>query len=116
MGKPSKYTQKNILDAIKGSGAIMSVIAKRLGCGWHTADTYCRASDDTLRALIDEEETVLDMAESALFSSIQDGDVTSSKWILSTKGKMRGYSERHEITGASGGPVQIVYDKDFDGL
>jgi len=101
--------QDIVLDAIKGSGAIMSTIARRLGVDWHTADKYCRKWEATKQALIDEEERTLDLAESTLLKSIESGDTQSAKWYLSTKGKKRGYSERHEITGAEGVAIKVVW-------
>ena len=107
MGAPKKYTQQNVLEAIKGSGAIVSTVARRLGCEWITAKRYIEAWEDTAQAFKDEEETILDMAESKLYEAIQKDDIQAAKWLLSTKGKRRGYSERHEITGANSEPIRI---------
>ena len=102
-----KYTQEIVLEAIKGSGSIVSTVARRLGCEWITAKRYIEKWEVTKRAMLDEEETILDMAESTIFASIKDGNSQDAKWILSTKGKRRGYSERHEITGADGTDINI---------
>ena len=107
MGAPKKYTQKNILEAIKGSGAIVSTIAKRLDCEWITAKRYINKWEETKQAFLDEEETVLDMCESTLYTSVKGGDTQSAKWILATKGKRRGFTERHEITGADGDALEV---------
>lgn len=113
---PRRFTPEAVVQAIKGSGSIMSTIAKRLDCDWRTADKYCRKWESTRIALENETETVLDDAESVLYESIKEGNTQDAKWLLSTKGKQRGFSERHEVTGANGAPIQIVYDKAFDGL
>lgn len=107
MGAPKTYTTEDVLQAIKGSGAIVSTVAKRLSCQWITAKRYIDKWDETRRAFIDETETILDMAESKLYESIQGGNTQDAKWLLSTKGKNRGYSERKEITGADGDPVML---------
>ena len=106
-GTRHKYTMETALEAIKGSGAIISTVAKRLGCGWMTARATIEKWDETKRAFSDEQETILDMAESKLYESIQNGNTQDAKWLLSTKGKNRGYSERKEITGADGDPVML---------
>jgi hypothetical protein len=106
-----------MIEAISGSGGIMSTIAKRLRCDWKTAKTYVNKWESTKQAFENEHEGILDMAESLLFRNMQlatkqqaDGGVPvetgDAKWILSRKGKARGYTERQEITGADGGPVQ----------
>ena len=107
MGAPKKYTQQNVLEAIKGSGSIVSTVARRLGCEWITAKRYIEKWEVTQRAMLDEEETILDMAESKLYEAIQNNDIQAAKWILSTKGKRRGFSERQEITGADGNDINI---------
>lgn len=117
MGAPKKYKKENILEAIKGSGAIINTIAKRLGCEWITAKKYIEMWPETKQAYSDEEETVLDMCESTLYSSVKSGDTQSAKWILATKGKRRGFTERVEQTGADGSPlypdkIEVVWGRD----
>lgn len=99
--------QQDILTAINGSGAVMSTIAKRLGVSWNTAQKWCQKWDATKQALSDEENKILDLAESKLYESIQSGNTQDAKWLLSTKGKRRGFSERHEVTGADGADINI---------
>ena len=100
--------KQEVLEAIQGSGAIISAIARKLGVAWNTAQKYCNEWDETKQALKDETEKTIDLAESALLESIQGGDVQAAKWYLSTKGKHRGYSEKHEIEHSGG----ITFVKD----
>lgn len=78
------------------------------------------------QAVDDVNERAIDFAESKLFELMDgankqvltsDGGVavikdtpsaTATIFYLKTKGKSRGYVERQEITGADGGPVQII--------
>lgn len=110
MGAPKRYTQSDVLTAIKDSGAIVSTIARRLGCEWITAKRYIEKWERTRQAFSDEQETILDMAEGTLFNAIKEKDVQAAKWILATKGKKRGYSEKQEIEHTGG--VVIRVDKD----
>jgi transposase-like protein len=103
----ARKSKKAIIEAIKDSGGIMSTIARRLGVTWHTADSWVKQYDETKQALQDERETILDLAESTLFRNIKDGNSQDAKWLLSTMGKNRGYSERQEITGVDGGPIDV---------
>jgi hypothetical protein len=103
-----KVSKAAIIKAIRGSGGIMSTVAKKLDVSWYTAKRYIDAFPETLQAYEEEQEAVLDMAEGTLLSSIKNGDVQASKWFLSTKGKRRGFSERLEQTGADGKPLYPV--------
>lgn len=104
MGK--RYRASDFIDAIPGSGGIISTIAKRVGCDWSTAKIAID-STPTVKAAYDNEcETVLDMAESVILKSIKDGDSGDAKWYLTRKGKDRGYVERQEMTGKDGGPIE----------
>lgn len=90
-------TKESVVQAVKGSGGIISHIAKKLDCSWATADKYIKKWKETQSAYEDEKERILDIAEGVLYSSIQDGNTQDAKWLLSTIGKRRGFNEKHEI-------------------
>ena len=96
-----KYPKAKTLEAIKGSGGILSTVAKRLECQWHTAEAQVKRWPEALIAIQDEREGILDMSESTIFASVKNGDTGSAKFVLSTIGKKRGYVERQE-TAISG--------------
>jgi len=104
-----KPGEKEIIAAIKGSAGIVSTIARRLDVVWHTAESYIQKYPKALEAFSAEREGVLDMAEAAIFTAIKQGDTGSAKWILSTIGRKRGFTEKQEIglVGEDGGPVEI---------
>lgn len=106
--------QKDVLDAIKDSGGIISTIARRLCCNWNTARTYCDKWESTKAALQEEKETTLDTAESKILDAIKDGDINIIKWYLSTKGKERGYSTdlktALQLNKEPADPLHIVFD------
>ena len=104
-----------VIKAIKGSGGIINTIAKRLDCDWHTAKKYINKWDKTIAAFDDERESILDMAEGVIYTSIRGGNSQDAKWILSTLGKNRGFSEKHEIEH-SGGVVINVHSEGFGKL
>lgn len=71
---------------------------------------------NTYRAMRDEDPNfaeecdttiieVGELVENALFKAIGDGDLTAIIFYLKTKGKILGYSERTEVTGANGTPL-----------
>lgn len=104
----SKYKAQDFIKAIPGSGGIISTIARRVGCEWHTAKTWIDKSPRVRQVYDDEIESIIDLAESILIKSIKDGDSQDAKWFLARKGKTRGYVERQEITGKDGRPVITV--------
>jgi hypothetical protein len=53
---------------------------------------------------------MVDIAELKLRQQVQDGEAWAVKYILSTKGKSRGYVERQEVTGKDGGAIVINWD------
>ena len=129
MGK-ELYTAKQFIDAIPGSGGIISTIADRVGCKWHTARKYIEKYLMVKEAYNEEIERVIDLAEGVLIQNIQIAakqakaghavDTADVKWFLSRKAKSRGYVERQEVTGANGKPVEtkiteIVIRKEVDG-
>lgn len=101
------YTREQVLKAIKGSGGITSTVARRLQCDWHTAQRYVQKWAGTRQAFDAENEAIVDLAESVLLKNIQLAsqvqqqgemvDTKDAKYVLSTRGKDRGYSERQEI-------------------
>lgn len=110
MAESSKgYTQPKTLAAINGSGGVISTIAKRMGCTWYTAQQCIKKWPETEEAYSAEKEQLLDLAETTLLQAIKNGDISAAKWYLSTQGKWRGYSERHEITGADNSAIKIEF-------
>ena len=90
------YSIASLKKAIKDSGGMYAVIAKRLGCSWHTAKKKVEENEEALQAYQDEMESIIDLAESKLIENIEDNDNTAIIFYLKTKGKKRGYVERVE--------------------
>lgn len=93
----AKKTINEIKEAITNSAGIISTIAKRLNCEWHTCKKYIDSYDETRRALNDEIEKNIDKAESIILKALNSEDIQTAKWYLQTIGKQRGYSEKQEI-------------------
>lgn len=104
----NKYTAKIFIDAIPGSAGIISTIAKRIGCSWHTAKKHIDRHP-TVRTVYDDElEQVLDLAETTVIGAMKGGDVGTARWFLSTKGKRRGYTEKTEIEQSGEFNITII--------
>ena len=92
MGRKHIIKKKDLLEAIKGSYGIMSTVAARLHCDWHTADDAIKRFPEALQAMADEGESVLDFTEGKAIERIRDGDGVMIRFMLATKGKKRGYT------------------------
>ena len=108
MAGANQYKAQEFIDAIPGTGGIISLIARRVGCAWHTAKKYIDLYPTVRAAYDDECESILDLAEGKLIEAVKGGDMSAIKYILSTKGKKRGFVERQEVTGADGAPVVVL--------
>ena len=97
MAGARQYKAQQFIDAIKGSGGIVSTIAARVGCAWHTAKKYIDTYPTVAKAYADETEGILDLAESTVIRGIKDGDQTSAKWYLTMKGTRRGYVPKQQL-------------------
>lgn len=90
-GRPLKYTVEQVVEAIKDTGGIKTEVCQRLNCGRRTIYLYIDRFPEIKEAFEEEEEKVLDMAESSLFAMIQNGDLTAIFYYLNNKGRRRGY-------------------------
>ena len=97
-----------MIEALEKSLGIVTTACKAVGISRETHYRWLR-EDEKYKASVDAiADIALDFAESSLHKQIQNGEVSSTIFYLKTKGKSRGYVERQEITGADGGPVQII--------
>jgi len=103
-----RYTVADFEPHIPKSGGIISTIANRVGCDWTTAKRFIDGSPTLATMYADECESVLDMAESVLIKSIQSGDTQDAKWLLSKKGKGRGFGDAVEVSGPGGGEITLT--------
>lgn len=102
------YTKEQVLEAINGSVGIILTVSKRLDCTWETAKNWVNRWEETRVAFASETEKILDVAEGQVFKAVQNGDITTAKWILSRKGKHRGWNEDNTLKLANGDPLNIT--------
>lgn len=127
MGRKERFTAQQVIDAIRDTGGIKVEAARRLGCDWRTVDRYIKNYATVRQAYEQECETVLDLSESIMLKNLQLArrqqdeentivDTSDAKWMLSMKGRKRGYAptQRQEWEGKDGGPlvIKVVYDDD----
>lgn len=122
------YVAQQFINAIPGTGGIISTIALKVGCDWHTAKKYIDTYSTIQQAYQDELESVADIAESLLVTNIRLGrdkqketkervDAADAKWYLARKTK-RGYEPKQEIEHSGQSTIDhrhiIVYESDDD--
>jgi hypothetical protein len=120
MAGHARFKIKDVAEALEKGAGIPSLAAQILaklpgGTGTCTAQTvrnYLKRYA-SLRDVVDESvETTLDLCESKVVTAINGGDNGMVRFYLLTKGKNRGYSLRHEMTGVGGKPIEVTDAKD----
>lgn len=108
MAAPKRVTVEMIMPLIDHHKGNLSAIARSLGVHRSTIQRRLAESPVLAAARQDARETMLDMAESVLYKKVLEGSTPELIFFLKTQGFRRGYTERQEITGANGGPLQTV--------
>ena len=110
----NKFTADEVIQAIEKSQGIISYVAKRLGCSRKTVYNYIDRYITVKEALAEARDNQVDYVEGKLLEQINSGNITAIIFYLKTQGKHRGYSERHEVTGADGNALEfkLIYPQD----
>ena len=116
MSRQPRFTIDQIAEALRSAAGIRSGAAALLGCSPSTIKRYVDRYETLARIEKEVVEFTLDLAESRLLDAINEGNLTAVMFYLKTKGKNRGYSERHQLEGKDGGPVEVKAKLDFSGL
>ena len=106
-GYNGKYTAQQFIDAIPGTGGVVSAIADKVGCAWDTAKKYLTEYATVNRAWENERSKITDRAEHNIVGAIKDGDLQMSKWWLQVMRDEFVPRERREHTGEGGGPIEL---------
>lgn len=121
-----KDTQKEqmLLNLRKAKGVVLYA-CEAIGIDTQTHYKWMTTDPDYKEVVEGIQRDCLDFAERQLFKLMEGAEyeimtehgiqtlrdapsATATIFYLKTKGKSRGYVERQEITGAEGGPIQII--------
>jgi hypothetical protein len=97
MARPRKFTDSQIIEALKATHGMVYLAAHNLGC---SADAiYKRAKQEPkVQAVIDGERAkFIDLAEQKLYEALERGEKWAVEFSLRTIGRTRGYVEKQEI-------------------
>jgi hypothetical protein len=110
MAKREMYKAQQFIDAIPGSGGILSTIAARVGCHRNTVQEYIDKYVTVKAAYESERRKIDDKAQSNILAAINEGDIALSKWWLSVKMPDEfAPTMKNEHTGKDGDPLEIVF-------
>ena len=114
------YKVQQFIDAIPGSGGIITKIAAKMGCNWYTVDKAIKKHASVAAAYRAEKEKVLDFAESRIIADMKDDgsgtSIQTVKWYLSKIGRERGYGDKTELQHSGDGAMtlRVVYDEPLE--
>ena len=107
--KKLKYKKSDFLNAVKGSGGIISEIAARVGCDRRTVTAYIKRFPDLEEALADERQSFGDECEAAAVELVRSKHAPTIHFMLKTRYKDRGYVDKSEIESSGNITVNIVH-------
>jgi hypothetical protein len=107
MTRPRKFTDRQIVEALKQSKGLIYVAARALGCEVKVIYRRRKKSAMVAKAIKEERGHFVDVAEAVLQKSVLSAEPWAVALVLKTLGKNRGYVERQEMTGKGGQPVQL---------
>ena len=99
MSKPKQQNptlKKAMLEALEKSLGIVTTACKTVGIDRSTHYEWLKKDEAYKRSVESLEDLTLDFAESQLHKQIKDGNTSSTIFYLKTRGRKRGYVERHE--------------------
>jgi hypothetical protein len=106
VGNQNRYAAAQVIEAIQRARGVKAVAARILECSRQTVDNYIERYVTVRAAYEEQRETLIDVAEGKLIKKLDEDEWAAIKFVLTTLGKSRGYTERQEITGAEGGPIE----------
>ena len=106
--RKQQIKKEAFLDALEKSMGIMTQAAKTLGINRVTAYQWMKKDPEFADKVEEIQNLVLDFTESKLYELIEEKNPTAIIFLLKTKGRDRGYVERHEIGGVNGKPLDVT--------
>ena len=116
MDNGQKINDADLFPLIEQYRGNLSAVARSLGVTRRAVYYHVNANPELGAALSDARESMLDNAESKLYQRTLEGHTAELLFFLKTQGKSRGYTERQELTGRDGGPIESKGEWDLKGL
>ena len=100
--------KKLMIEALRKSLGIVTDACKEVGIDRTLYYRWLKEDEEFRRKVEELEDIALDFAESMLLKKIKEGDTTAIIFYMKTKGKKRGYIEKHEVDSNVAGTLTIV--------
>lgn len=110
MAGKAKFTQQQVIDALKETKGMVYLAADRLGCEAQTIYNY-RDRYPAVKAEMEAQDGKIDdIAEMKLYQALLAGESWAVQFRLRTKAKHRGYVEKSvtEVTGKDGKDLPVL--------
>jgi hypothetical protein len=98
MAKTHRYTQEQVIAALKATKGMVYLSAERLGCTPDTVMNYCKKFPAVEQAKHDARGALLDDCELRLWKAVQRDESWAITFCLRTIGRGRGYGERLDLS------------------
>jgi len=105
-----KFTNAQIVEAVKSVNGMIYLAARKLGCTPQAIYKRMAKSSIIREAVDDSRGELVDISEQKLRAAVINGEPWAVAMVLKTLGKSRGYVERQEVTGADGGAIIVDWD------
>ena len=109
MSTQPRYTQKQLVDALTQARGIKAAAARALHCTRWTINRYIQRYPAVRIAYDDALQSSIDLAYSKLVDLVEQGDWSAIRFLLTTLGRDRGFTERFEMATLS-----AVYEERCD--
>lgn len=100
-----QLSRDDYLTAIEKECGVATSIAQRLGISRQAVHKRINADAELLAAMSEAADTLVDMAEGVLIKKLRAGDRVAAVFVLSTKGKNRGWGREAASTVPTAAPT-----------
>lgn len=97
MSDKSDNIKKQMITALESTLGIVTGACKKVGIARQTHYRWLEEDAEYKKQVESISDICLDFAESQLHQQIMEGNTPATIFYLKTKGKRRGYIERHEL-------------------
>ncbi len=106
-----RYTDKEIIAALRDSGGLVEIAARELGCNASTIYRRIEKSDKVRNTIASEREYSIDLAERNLRRGLSAGEQWATVHALRYLGAKRGYVEKQQIEHSGSTEIILKWDE-----